>query len=686
MRRGPRSFVVGLLVAFLTLIPVASTAAEQVLAGHGVDVADMDLRVDPGADFYRYANGGWLDRTSIPPDYASIETMSDLEGRTRYQLVQLLTARAGEDGLVTGSDEWKAVRLFQQGVDLETRNAQGVEPIQPILDQIDAIDDLTSLHQFLQSSIFLSVPGFFFVNAAGDLKDSAQTVAYLRGPSLGLPNRDYYVSIDTSVASVRARYVDTGAKLLAAVESEGTDTNAAASDVYDLERQLASQTFNSEEANDLSLVYHPATRDDLARDYPLMDWDAYFAHLGLSGVTNVIVVESRYMKALDGIIRQTPLRVIKDYLKLQLLFSSAANLSESLESTTFAYFGTALAGMQVQAPIEGRTLDQVSHFLGDALGKLYVKTYFPPEAKARSEEMVQGIVDAYRHRLENNSWMTDETKANALAKLAKLRIKVGYPDDWQSYADVEITDSYFGSALSAFNDWYRHSLSQIGQPVDREAWPFPPQTVNAMYNPLNNEIIIPAGVLQAPLFDAQADPASNFGAIGYIVGHEITHGFDMNGSQFDADGNLKSWWTDEDRSHFEALNQRLAEQYSAIEVAGGLKVNGQQTLVENVADLGGIQVAYDALETYLTEHPSAAIQENSASLSQEQRFFIAAATVWRAEIRDEALVTQVRADSHAPASVRATQPLRNCDAFYQAFDIAPGDPMYLPPSERVVIW
>jgi putative endopeptidase len=587
---------------------------------------------------------------------------------------------------VEGSDEWKAVRLFQQGVDLETRNAQGTEPIQPILDQIDAIDDLTSLHQFLQGSIFLSVPGFFFVNAAGDFKDSSQTVAYLRGPSLGLPNRDYYLSTDPSVAPVRARYVDTGAKLLATVEGDDVDTKAATSAVYELEKQLAGNTFTSDEANDFSLVYHPATREELALEYPLMDWDAYFARLGLTDVTSVVVVESRYMAALDGIIRQTPLPVIKDYLRLQLLFSSAANLSESLETTAFAYYGTALAGMQVQAPIEGRTLDQVSHFLGDALGKLYVKTYYPPEAKARSEEMVQGIIDAYRNRLENTTWMTDETKANALAKLDKLRVKVGYPDEWQSYADVEITNSYFGSALSAFDDWYRHSLSEVGHPVDREAWPFPPQTVNAMYNPLNNEIIIPAGVLQQPLFDAEADPASNFGAIGYIIGHEITHGFDMDGSQFDADGNLKSWWTDEDRSHFEALNQRLAEQYGEIEVDGGLKVNGQQTLVENVADLGGIQVAYDALEDYLTAHPAEAIQENSASLTQEQRFFIAAATVWRAEIRDAALVTQVKADTHAPASVRATQPLRNCSAFYQAFDIEPGDPMYLPPSERIVIW
>lgn len=686
MRRGRWSFVVGLLVAFLALSPVVSTGAEQVLAGHGVDVADMDLSVDPGADFYRYANGGWLDRTAIPPDYASIETMSDLEGRTRFQLVQLLAAQADEDGLVPGSDEWKAVRLFQQGVDLETRDAQGIEPIQPILDQIDAIDDLDSLNEFLQGSIFLSVPGFFFVSAAGDFKDSSQTVAYLRGPSLGLPNRDYYLSTDPSVAPVRARYVDTGAKLLAVVEGYDVDTKAAASSVYELEKKLAANTFSNEEANDLSLVYHPATRDELARAYPLMDWNAYFANLGLADVDHVISVESRYMESLDEIVRQTPLPVIKDYLKLQLLFSTAANLSQSLETITFAYFGTALAGMQVQAPIEGRTLDQVSHFLGDALGKLYVKTYFPPEAKTRSDEMVQGIIAAYRHRLENNTWMTDETKANALAKLDKLRIKVGYPDDWQSYADVEITDSYFGTALSAFNAMYRRSLAEIGHPVDRDAWPFPPQTVNAMYNPLNNEIIIPAGVLQAPLFDAQADPASNFGAIGYIIGHEITHGFDMDGSQFDGDGNLQSWWTDEDRSHFEALNQRLVEQYSEIEVDGGLKVNGQQTLVENVADLGGIQVAYDALETYLTEHPSEAIQENAASLTQEQRFFIAAATVWRAEIRDAALVTQVKSDTHAPASVRATQPLRNSEAFYQAFDIEPGDPMYLPPSERIVIW
>jgi predicted metalloendopeptidase len=393
------------------------------------------------------------------------------------------------------------------------------------------------------------------------------------------------------------------------------------------------------------------------------------------------------MQGLDAIVRQTPVTVIKQFLKLQLLWSSSANLSEAMESSSFAFYGTALAGLQVQAPIEGRTLDQVSHFLGDAVGKLYVDAYFPSDAKAQSTELVQEIVEAYRTRLENNRWMAAETKSSALTKLAKLRVKVGYPDHWRAYDDVEITDSYFGSALSAFNAWYRQSLAKIGSSVDKDAWPFPPQTVNAMYNPLNNEIIIPAGILQPPFFDVQADPASNFGAIGFVIGHEITHGFDMQGSQFDGDGNLANWWTGEDHARFESLNHRLVDQYDRIEVADGVNVDGQMTLAENVADLGGIQVAFDALQLHLDQHGQPKVDaEAMLELTQEQRFFVAAATVWRAEIRGEALMTQLLSDPHAPAAVRATQPLRNCDAFYTAFSIGPGDPMYLPPAERIIIW
>src|SRR5215217_3326260 len=657
MRRfWPRiqTFLLALVIAIVAGSPLTTLVSAEEIRTHGVNAADMDLAADPGVDFYRYANGGWLDRTTIPPDFASIETMSDLDGRTRRKLVDLLSESAARGTARIGSDEWKAVRLFEQGTDLATRNAQGIAPIQPILDEVEAIDNLADLHHVLETSVFQSMPGFFFVSAGPDLTNSAETVAYLNGPSLGLGVRDYYLEDDAGTNAARDAYIATAADLLTFVGGDAAGAQIAARAVYDFEAALAKLTLSREESQNFSLINNPTSPQELAAMYPLLNWPRYLDALGLEDTSTLIVVEPRYMQGLDVIVRQTPLPVIKNFLTLQLLWASSANLSEAMESTAFAFYGTALAGLQVQAPIEGRTLDQVSHFLGDAVGKLYVDAYFPPEAKAQSAELVQEIVEAYRTRLESNAWMAAETKTSALAKLAKLRVKVGYPDHWLTYDEVEITDSYFGSALSAFRAWYRQSLAKIGSPVDRDAWPFPPQTVNAMYNPPNNEIV---------------------------------HGFDTQGSQFDGDGNLANWWTGEDYARFDSLNDRLVDQYSRIEVADGVTVDGQMTLTENVADLGGIQVAFDALQLHLGQHDlPKSDAETVSGLTQEQRFFVAAATVWRAEVRDEALMTQLLSDPHAPAAVRATQPLRNCDAFYAAFSIDPGDPMYLPPAERIIIW
>jgi predicted metalloendopeptidase len=685
------SFIV-FVVAVATLSPLASTRAQEP-PEYGVNLDDMNLSVDPGVDFYRYANGGWLDRTTIPPDFPSLETMSELDGQTRLRLVNLLIARANSGEAEFGSDEWKAIQFYGQGIDLATRNAQGIEPIEPLLELVAAIDDMEELHLFLQESVFLSMPGLFFVSAGPDMTNSTETIAYLDAPGFGLPTRDYYLQLevngqdDPSISAVRDAYLTTSAELLTLIGRDPADAKHAVHAVYEFEAALAEPTLSPEEAQDYALLANATSLDELTATYPLMDWPGYMATLGLADVSELVILEPRYLTKLDAIVRDTSLAVIKDFLTLQLLYSSASNLSEEMEMTTFAYLGGALNGVSVPAPIEGRTFDQVNYFLGDAVGKLYVEEYFSPTAKARSEELVREIVEAFRGRLERNTWMTAETKANALAKLSSLKVKVGYPDEWQDYGEVEILNSYFGTALSAFNVYYRESLSQIGSPVDKEEWPFPPQTVNAMYNPLNNEIIIPAGILQAPLFDAQADPASNFGAIGYVIGHEITHGFDVAGSQFDSHGNLANWWTADDHTHFDALNERLVDQYSAIEVPGGGMVDGQLTLDENVADLGGVQVAFDALQIHLARHDQTATPvADSNGLTEEQRFFVAAATVWRAEIRDEALQTQMMADTHSPSMVRATQPLRNSDAFHEAFDIGPGDPMYLPPEERIVIW
>jgi putative endopeptidase len=458
---------------------------------------------------------------------------------------------------------------------------------------------------------------------------------------------------------------------------------------------------------------------DLADLYPMMGWDAYLDTLGVGDARQVIVPELGYVQALGGILREASLETIRNYLTLHTLANAASWLSEEIEASAFA-FDAALSGASEQPPLGERVLDDVNDAMQDAVGQLYVAAYFPPEAKARIEQLVDELVVAFAARIARVDWMTDATRAKAREKLDALGVKVGYPDTWDTYEDVAIGDSYAASMLSAMAADRLRNLAKFGEPVDRSEWGAPAQLVNAFYNPVANDITFPAAILQPPFFDYQADPASNYGGIGYVIGHEITHGFDRMGSQFDADGNLANWWTEEDLAAFERLNQRVVEQYSAIEVLPGVFINGQITVGENVADLGGVQVAWDALTHHLDAHDSSLVAivdgplaevtaaaaspvaayaspvasplatpeaaAEARSLTQRERFFIAAATVWRIKARDEAVVLNIQTDEHAPARVRATLPSRNTDAFHDTFGVQPGDAMYLAPEDRIVVW
>ena len=705
------SLIAVLLMLVMPLAPVAAQGEQ-----HGLDPANMDLSVDPGQDFYRFANGGWLDQTEIPSDRASYGVFDALDELTSQQLLTLLDDVSTSGDLQEGTDEWKAAEIFRQGVDIDTRNAQGIEPIQPILDEIDAIDSLDELHAYHQKAVFSYLTGLFQIYADSDRQDSTVNAAYLSSSFLGLPNRDYYLEDDESNAAVREAYIDACAQFLVVAGYTEAEARTAAQAVYDLEHDLAKPTLTREQQQDFSLSYNPMTIDELKTAYPLLNWDAYFSDLGLTGVDTVIVTEKAYLEALPAIVEATPLETLKDFYKLEALWSFANYLSDDITDIRFSFRGGVLGGITEKPPIEERVLDQANGAVGEAIGQLYVDAYFPPEAKQQITELTEAEIAAFRQRLEANTWMSDETKARALEKLDAIAVKVGYPDRWRSYEPVSIEDSYAMTFLSAANAETRRDLEKIGKPVDRSEWILPPQTVNAYYNPTVNEIVFPAAILQPPFFDYQGDAAANYGGIGYVIGHELTHGFDISGSQFDAEGNLVSWWTEEDRTRFSELNQLAVDQYGAVEVLPGLNVDGQITVGENVADLGGLQIAYDALKIHLAAEgqsgllatpgatpisspmatpvtpalatpmasPVAAIDFDA--LTPQQRFFISAATVWREKIRDEALETQVRTDVHAPAKLRATLPLQNMDEFYEAFDIGPGDAMYLAPDDRIVIW
>jgi putative endopeptidase len=660
---------------------------------YGIDPANMDFGVSPREDFYRFANGGWLEQTEIPDDKSSYGTFTELYDITLEQLLAILDeAVSGQRALAAGSDEDKAVRMWQQGIDVDSRNAAGLTPIAPILAEIDAIADLAAYHEFLQGAMFFGLTGSLPIGVSPDLRDSGINAVYLGGPWLGLPNRDYY--LEDGNEAVREAYVATNAKMLERLGREPEDARAAAQAVYDLEAALAATTLTREDRQNPELSYNPLTVTELGKRYPGMDWRAYLEELDIADTDRLIATQVGYLDALNGILEQTSIETLRDYLRLQLLWDFSNNLDLDLEETAFTFLQS-LGGAPTMPPIEERALSQTSGLMGDALGRLYVAEYFPPEAKQEMEALVARIVAAFGDRLEHNAWMTPETREKALAKLAALRVKVGYPDEWETYEDVEIGESHAETVLNAANASLRESLAEAGQPVDREEWGMNAQTANAYYSPLNNEIVFPAAILQPPFFDYRADPASNYGAIGFIIGHEITHGFDLQGSRFDANGNLEEWWTAEDRARFEALNQDLVAQYDAIEVLPDLFINGQLTVTENVADLGGIETAYDAFQSLLEEESAAAepgstaassAGDDVADLTPDQRFFIAAATVWRGKMRDEALTTRIRSGVHSPPAVRATQPLRNTDEFYDAFGIVEGDPMYLAPAERVRIW
>ena len=691
----PRSrfhIVVGLACAIVLALPATLAAQDATPFAspiatsprHGALLPQMDLSVAPGDDFFRYATGGWQDRTTIPADEAAYGVSQELRDLTIEQLLDLLDRLEGSDELAVGSDQWKAVQLFAQAMDVETRNAEGIAPIAAELEAIDDIASLDELYAFVRESFLNGFAyGFYGISAAPDFADSSLYTAWYSGPSLGLPNRDYYWVDDESNEAIREAYRAMNAALLEQAGYDADDAAVAADRVYALEKRLAEPILRPEDYNDPDNYYHPRPVADLSAANPDFDWPAFLESIGIPEQETVVITQLDYLSAIDDIIADTDLETLKDYLKLQVLQSTASALSEELGRIVFDFYGTTLNGVEEQAPLEERALDDVNGALGFALGQLYVDEYFPPQAKAEMETLVARLIAATGARIEALEWMSPETKETALAKLDAMRVKVGYPDVWRTYAGVTIEESLAQTLLSANLAEARRDFARIGKPVDREEWHMLPQEVNAYYSPTNNEIVFPAAILQPPFFDYQADPASNYGGIGATIGHEITHGFDQRGSQFDAEGNLADWWSAEDMAAFEALTAEVAAQYDAVEVLPGLFVDGDLTIGENIADMGGLQIAYDGLQAALAEAGDSGLIEG---LTQEERFFIAYAYSWAEEAREEALRTLVLTDPHAPAAVRAVQPARNMAPFFAAFGIVPGDPVYLPPEERIVIW
>ena len=527
---------------------------------------------------------------------------------------------------------------------------------------------------------------FFGLTAFADLNDSSINAAYISQGNLGLPDRDYYVLKDDKSKERRQQYLDHITRMMQYLDYNEAEAKAAANLILTVETKLAEPQLDKTQSRNISNFNNPRTIAELSKMTPAIDWNKFIKDMGVTKeLDTVYVLELKYMKELQKVLTSTSIEDIKTIMKWSTFNSQASNLTPELEKANWDFYSKTLNGTEKQQDPEELAMDHVTNRVGEAVGKLYVDAKFPPEAKAKAEKMIANVIIAFKARINKLDWMSPETKEKAIQKLDKFTVKIAYPDEWKDYSELMIKKgNSYAENMMALGDWnLKENISDIGEPVDKKEWNMAPQVVNAYFNPFNNEIVFPAAILQPPFYNYTADEAVNYGGIGAVIGHEISHAFDDQGAQFDSDGNLINWWTDEDLEKFKKRGDALADQYSLIEVSDSLYINGRFTLGENIGDLGGLLGAYDGLQLFFEENGR---PEDIDGFTAEQRFFMSWATVWRTLTRPDALETQIKTDPHSPGIYRATQPLKNIDYFYEAFDIKEGDKMWLAPEKRVRIW
>ncbi|WP_278555112.1 M13 family metallopeptidase [Elizabethkingia bruuniana] len=659
------------------------TVATKTQKDEGLDLSYRDTSVRPQDDFFNYVNGGWLKTAKIPSDKSSWGSFNQLREDTDNNSMNILKEIL-KSKYPAGSEGQKIQALYTTYTDWTKRNALGISPIKADLDKVDAIKDLKSFQQYIDQATLTGDNPFYGWGAGADMKNSKMNAVYLGGPRLGL-GKDYYQKENEANTAILADYKNYITTLLGVIGYQ--NSASVAQNVLDFEKKMAKTLLTNEQARDANLRYNPKTVAELPALVKNVDLPDYLKTVGVN-TDKVIIGEINYYKNLDSFINQENLPLIKDYLKYRIIASNASNLDQKLDDIQFNFYSKRMQGQQEQRSMDKRGLSFVNGIVGEAFGKLYVEKYFPAEAKAEMVVLVDYVKKAFASRIKKLDWMSSVTKEKALDKLNKFTVKVAYPDKWKDYSKLTLKSDADGgslySNLQEISKWqYQKGLEKVGKPVDKTEWGMTPQTVNAYYSSSNNEIVFPAAILQPPFFNFKADAAVNFGGIGAVIGHEISHGFDDSGSRFDGDGNLNNWWTDEDRKKFEAATQKLGAQYDTYEPVKGSHVNGKFTMGENIGDLGGVNVAYEALQMYLKDKGNPG---KISDLTQDQRFFMSWATVWRTLSTDQYKVNQVKTDPHSPGEYRAFAPLVNVDAFYNAFDIKPGDKLYKKPEDRIKIW
>jgi putative endopeptidase len=682
-------FVTLLLASVAVCSLSLSTQNAPVQEVHGIAVANMDGSIKPGDNFYLYANGDWIKTTPIPPDRAIVDVFTRLADLSEKRTEDLIEDMA-KSNAPAGSSLRKVADLYNSYMDEAAIEAKGLTPLRPHLDAIVAIHDKRELARDLGETLRADVdalnntnfhtPNLFGLWVAPGFHDPEHYTPYLLQGGLQLPDREYYLSDSEHMRDLLAKYQTHVAAMMRLAGL--SDPDARASRVIELERAIAQTHRSLAENEDIHKADNAWSRADFSENAPGLDWGEYFAGAGMSRASTFTVWQPEAFKGESALVASAPLETWKDWLAFHLIEAYADVLPKQLADERFAFFGTELSGAQKQRPRWQRGVMVVNRILGDAVGQVYVRKYFSPQAKAQAEEMVRNLITNFRQRIEALSWMNPSTKAEAEAKLSSLYVGIGYPETWQDYSNYEVRrDDIFGNLWRGSLTRYQREVARLGETVNRKEWSMTPQTVNAVNLPLQNALNFPAAILQSPFYDPKAPLAVNYGAIGSIMGHEISHTFDTEGSTFDAKGRLRNWWTPEDLKHFEVATTALAAQYDTYKPFPDLSVNGKQTLAEDIADLAGVSAAYDGLHAAL----AGKLAPMQDGFTGDQQFFIAFGQNWGTKIRESALRQEVLTNPHAPAQYRA-ETVRNVDAWYKVFDVKPGETLYLPPEERVVIW
>lgn len=648
-----------------------------------IDKSSMDLTKNPGDDFYNFASGTWIKNNPVPAKETRWGSFNLLRDFNINALKTILAESANNKKAVAGSVEKRVGDFYMAGMDSITIEKLGYSPIKPDLDKLNQISDLNGIiNHAANMRTYGGGSPFFSFFVGQDRKYVKNIVPQLSQGGTTLPDRDYYLKSDARSLIIQKSYKNYITSLFALSGSSTTEAEKAAETIFNLEKTLAAAQMSRVEMRDPYKTYNKFSVTEFSKTTSNLNWQSLMPLMKVSGQDTVLVNSPKFFSALNGLLSATPVNDLKTYLKWNVLKSSAPYLSSEFVNASFA-FTQILTGQKVQTPRWQRMSSLTDGTVGDLLGQIYVKKHFKPEAKARMQELVSNLVKAYEIRIQNLDWMTDVTKQKALDKLHAFTPKIAYPDKWKEYEGLEIKRGSFFQNLKNAGEWgYTEMVSQLGKPVDKSRWGMTPPTVNAYYNPVNNEIVFPAGILQFPFFDPNADDAVNYGGIGAVIGHEISHGFDDSGSQYDKDGTLRNWWTDEDRARFKVKATALQEQFDAYTVLDTIHVNGKLTLGENIGDLGGLNAAYEAFKMTKQGQSNAKID----GFTPDQRFFLSWAQVWKGNILNESAAQLIVTDTHSPGPYRTIGAPVNMDAWYNAFEIKPENKLYKKPEERIRIW